>query len=68
MKTLKRTSIVLAGLFALVLIFYVEEDWRGWHTWHKCKSGFEAKGFVMNWNQLIPPPVPDERNLLRRPT
>ncbi|HEX7619046.1 MAG TPA: hypothetical protein VF480_10050, partial [Verrucomicrobiae bacterium] len=67
MIALKWTSIILAGLFALVLIFYAEEDLRGWHAWQKCKREFAAKGFVMDWDKLIPPPVPDDQNFFAAP-
>jgi len=66
-KALKWTSIVLAALVALVLIFYAEEDLRGWHAWQKCKHEFEAKGFVLDWDKFIPPPVPADRNFFAAP-
>jgi hypothetical protein len=67
MKTLKWISIILASLFALVVIFYAEEDLRGWHAWRKCQQEFAAKGFVMDWGKLIPPPVPDNQNIFAAP-
>jgi len=67
MKTLKWTSIILAALFALVLIIYAEEDLRGWHAWQKCKAEMEAKGKTLDWNAYIPPPMPDDQNLFKAP-
>ena len=26
------TLLVLGGLVAVVALFYIEEDWRGWHA------------------------------------
>ncbi len=67
MKTLKRTAIILATLFVLVLIFYAEEDWRGKRAWEKCKAEVEAKGAVLDWEKFIPPPVPDGQNFFKAP-
>jgi hypothetical protein len=67
MKVLKWISISLAALLALVLIFYAEEDLRGWHAWQKCKREFAAKGFVMDWDKLIAPSVPDDQNFFAAP-
>src|SRR5579859_4305116 len=58
-----RRLIVGAAVFAtLVAIFYSEEDWRGKRDWENCKRDLEAKGYVMDWQKLVPPPVPDESN------
>ena len=67
MKALKRTSIILAALFALVLVFYAEENWRGKRAWEKCKAELEAKGAVLDWDKFIPPPVPDDQNFFKAP-
>jgi hypothetical protein len=67
MKVLKWILLVPAGLVLLVALFYAEEDLRGWRAWQKCKSGFEAKGFVLDWDKLIPPPVPDDQNVFKAP-
>jgi len=61
-KALKWISISLAGLIALILIFYAEEDWRGKRAWENCKRELEAKGEILDWNKFIPPPVPDDQN------
>jgi hypothetical protein len=67
MKALKWMLIMLGGLVLLVSIFYAEEDWRGWHAWQKCEREFAAKGMDLNWNNYIPPPVPDEQNVFAAP-
>ena len=58
----RRILIILAGLVVLLAVFYIEEDWRGWHAWKNCKRELETKGVVLDWNAYIPPPVPDEQN------
>jgi hypothetical protein len=67
MKTLKWILFSLTGLVLLVAFFYAEEDLRGWHAWQKCKHEFTAKGIVMDWDKLIPPPVPDDQNFFAAP-
>jgi len=63
MKPLLRWFLFVSlGLALLVALFYAEEDLRGRHAWQKCKHEFEAKGLVMDWDKLIPPPVPDDQN------
>jgi len=63
----RRAGIGLAGLVVLVVLFYAEEDWRGWHAWKNCKREIEAKGTVLDWDKLIPPPVPDDQNFFKAP-
>ena len=58
----RRALIALASLVTLVAIFYLEEDWRGKRAWENCKSEVEARGVVLDWNKIIPTPVPDDQN------
>ena len=51
----------------LVIFLYVEEDWRGAHTWAETKAKWEARGESFNYNRLIPPPVPDDQNFAMIP-
>jgi hypothetical protein len=68
MKTLlRRLLFVFLGFIGLVVLFYAEEDLRGWHAWQKCKREFAAKGEVLDWNAYIPPPVPDDQNFFAAP-
>ena len=66
-QTQGRALIGLAALGTLAAIFYLEEDWRGWHAWQSCKCDLEAKGVVLDWEKLIPPPVPDGQNFFKAP-
>ena len=67
MKIILRIILVLVGLAILILLFYVEEDWRGKHAWENCKHELEAKGENLDWNAYIPPPVPDDQNFFAAP-
>ena len=51
------------GVIALIILLYVEEDWRGAHAWAVTKAKWEAKGEKFDYSKFIPPPVPDEQNL-----
>ena len=63
MKTLLRRLLFIAlGLIGLVVLFYAEEDWRGWRAWENCKHELAAKGEVLDWDKYIPPTVPDDQN------
>src|SRR5512140_1291503 len=63
----RRLPFVLACLATLLALFYAIEDWRGKRAWEKCRRELEAKGEVLDWNALIPPPVPDEQNIFKAP-
>jgi hypothetical protein len=68
MKTLLwRLLFIFLGLIGLVVLFYAEEDLRGWHAWQKCQREFAAKGEVLDWNAYIPSPVPDDQNFFKVP-
>lgn len=60
-------ACVFLGLVCLVVLFYVEEDWRGKRAWLKCKRELEAKGAVLTWDAYIPPEVPDSQNIFKAP-
>jgi hypothetical protein len=55
------------GVVALIILFYVEEDWRGARAWAATKAEWEAKGESFDLNKFIPPSVPDEQNLAAIP-
>jgi hypothetical protein len=58
---------VLACLGTLTGVFYAVENWRGKQAWEKCRREQEAKGEVLDWNVLIPAPVPDDQNIYKAP-
>ncbi|MGA2855121.1 MAG: hypothetical protein ABSE90_13470 [Verrucomicrobiota bacterium] len=68
MKTLLRRLLFgFLGLIGLVVLFYAEEDLRGWRAWENCKHELAAKGEVLDWDKYIPPPVPDDQNFFKAP-
>ena len=51
-RILRRVLITLAVLATLIAIFYTEEDWRGKRAWENCKRELEAKGVVLDWDEI----------------
>ena len=68
MKTFLRWMVIgLAALGMLVVLFYAEEDLRGWHAWNKFKHQWEAKGEKFDFASAVPPTVPDDQNFAMSP-
>ncbi len=66
-RLVRVTTISVACLATLIALFYTEEDWRGKHAWEQRKKELLAKGEVLDWSALIPPPVPDDKNFFKAP-
>ena len=64
---LRRRFLWLAGLAALIALFYAEENWRGKSAWEQFKSEQEAKGEYFELVKIAPPPVPDDQNFAMAP-
>ena len=63
----RRILFALACFIALVILFYAEEDFRGWYAWHQFKQQEESNGENFNHLSFAPPPVPDEQNFALTP-
>ena len=59
--------VAVAGLAAVVVVFYLEEDWRGASAWKSYKLQLAARGEITDRSQLVPPTVPDDQNLASTP-
>jgi hypothetical protein len=66
-RVLRRMLIGLAWLVTLVVLFYAEEDWRGWHEWNEYRQQLEASGVQLDLKAFIPKPVPDNQNFAAIP-
>lgn len=66
-RVMRRGLFVLACLATLTGLFYAVENWRGKRAWERCRREQEAKGEVLDWNALIPAPVPDDQNVFKAP-
>ena len=66
-RIIKRGLIGLAGFFAFVGLFYVEENWRGRYAWEQFRQEWETKGERFDFASFVPPPVPDDQNFALTP-
>lgn len=66
-RNFKRVLMTLLCPITLAVVFYIEEDFRGWYAWHQFKKQEEAKGETFNHFSFAPPPVPDEQNFALTP-
>jgi hypothetical protein len=66
-RVMCRCLFVLACLATLTGLAFAVENWRGKQAWKKCRREQEAKGEVLDWNALIPAPVPDDQNIYKAP-
>src|ERR1700721_2374115 len=63
----RRFLFGLACFSTLIALFYAEEDWRGKYDWEKYKLAEEARGEKFNFQDFIPPTVPDDQNFALPP-
>src|SRR5436190_10884843 len=54
-------------LATVIALFYAEENWRGYRGLKRYRAEQEAKGEAFDWQSIVPPPLPDERNLAMTP-
>lgn len=66
-RILYRLFFTVVALITLVVLFYVEEDWRGARVWSATRRDLQARGENLDFRDFIPPPVPDDRNLALAP-
>jgi len=57
----------LVGLKIALLLFCIEESWRGQRVWENYKHELEAKYESFDWDVMIPPPVLDSQNVFGVP-
>lgn len=66
-RVVRRSLITLAWIVTFVVLFYAEEDWRGWHAWNHYRQQMEAQGVQFDYRAFIPKPVPDDQNFAATP-
>ncbi|GEM_PF-2983491 len=62
-KLFKRSLIGIICLITLAFLFSSIESWRGKRTWRNTCEELEAQGFIIDWKEAIPKPIPDDQNL-----
>src|SRR5579859_1989731 len=63
----KRFLFGLACVVTLIALAYAEEDLRGKLDWNSYKRQLEAKGEKTDFNDFVPPAVPDDENFAMTP-
>ena len=63
----RRVLFAIACVVTLIALAYAEENWRGRHTWQKYRRELELKGEKLTLGELLPPPVPDDKNFALAP-
>lgn len=58
---------ILVALFAVIALFFLEENWRGADSWTRFKRQWEAKGESFEYSHFVPSPVPDDQNFAMTP-
>ncbi len=51
----------------LIVLFELEEDWRGAHELAAAKARWASAGYSLEAADYVPPPVPDDKNLAALP-
>jgi hypothetical protein len=57
-----RYFFIFLGLIALVLLYYLEENWRGHWVWSRYQRELQAQGVRFEPSAYIPRAVPPEQN------
>lgn len=63
----RRLAIMLVWIVTLVVLFYVEENWRGARAWNNYRQELIARGAELDFTKFIPKPIPDEQNFAAMP-
>lgn len=64
---LRRFILAMGCVITLIALAYAEENWRGWHAWEGYRRQLAAKGENLDFSAVVPPSVPDARNLACTP-
>ncbi|MDC0219392.1 hypothetical protein OAL58_05335 [Verrucomicrobia bacterium] len=57
----------MTGLVGLAVLIYTGEALRGKSAWENFKKEWEAKGEMFDYKQIIPKPIPSEKNFAHIP-
>ena len=60
-------GLSITGFVGLAILIYAGENLRGKAAWEKFKKDWEAKGEVFDYKQIVPKPVPTEKNFAHTP-
>ncbi len=54
-------------VITLAALLYTIENWRGKRAWSAYEKTMDAKGEILDFRKLVPPPVPDDQNFAMTP-
>ena len=63
----KKIGLGLTGLAGLAVLIYAGEALRGKSARGNFKKEWEAKGEVFDYKQIVPKPIPSEKNFRAHP-
>jgi len=66
-RALRFHGCVTAGAVSLIVLFYVEEGWRGKRAWTALQRELASRGEKLDLASVTPPPIPDDQNLAMAP-
>jgi len=66
-RTLVRAALIVAWAGTFLALAYGIANWRGRRAWEVERRRLEARGIPVDFTQVIPKPVPDERNFAATP-
>lgn len=66
-RIMRRVLLSLAIVITLIAIIYARVNRRGDRLLEDARHELEARGEVLDWSAYIPPPVPDDQNILKAP-
>ena len=66
-KFWQRSVFTVACLASITAAFYLIEDYRGEAAWARYRDDAKARGVKLDFQDFIPPPVPDEENFAAIP-
>jgi len=55
-------------IITLIALFDTVMNWRGKRAWAAYQKTMDAKGEVLDYRRLVPPPVPDDQNFAMTPS
>jgi serine/threonine protein kinase len=61
------SALVATLITWVVVLFYVEEDWRGKRAWERCKRELAAQGAVVPGAAHVSGAIPDDLNVFKAP-
>jgi hypothetical protein len=62
-----RWFIGIIAVLGVIVLFYMEESWRGKRAWERYKQSVEAAGGTIDWKAYVPTPVPSDQNFFEAP-